>query len=198
MATSSTSPANMFPKSRKVKLMMRAISLIPSSMPTNSPMGPLLKLMNLPTWPKKPSVLSPPEVNHDHRHQGDSQRRIYVGVGAPQKRNEEARLLALLHAVLLEFRRRNVGVDGAERQYADESVAVEDLKIDLSETDVLLLRVVDDLLRRLQAADSAESGEYAHPVSGDDEQEDRHHEGGETASLSHGPTLARQGRGRTR
>ena len=59
MATNSTSPAKMLPKRRKVKLMILATSLMASRRPTNNPMGPCLKLTNLPMWPKKPSVENP-------------------------------------------------------------------------------------------------------------------------------------------
>ena len=55
----STSPANMFPNKRNVKLISRATSLIPSISPTTNPVGPSLKLMNLPRCVSGPNVLSP-------------------------------------------------------------------------------------------------------------------------------------------
>ena len=54
-----TSPAKMFPNRRNVKLMTLAISPIPSRTPTNRPIGPALKLMNLLRCPKIPSVVNP-------------------------------------------------------------------------------------------------------------------------------------------
>ena len=186
IAARSTSPAKMFPNRRKVKLTTLATSEISSSIPTKKPMAPSLKFMNLPMCPNTPKLAESPEVDHHHRYDGDCERSIQVGVGAPEPRHQYSRLLALFFGFgkLLPLLDADVTTNRPWRQIAEGSLTFEDLHLFVRETVVVLGRivkvavtvVVGNLFVGLNATYRAKARKYADPVGDEYEQEDAHHQ----------------------